>query len=88
LLLPIAGVVERFDVESFTQFFYQGIDHFFLVISSLFGFAVGYDAEAYGLACALPGLARYGGELLLPLSGWLNFAVVAAEAVTDNEVAV
>ena len=89
-LLPVAGVVDILgvDIEFSSEGFYEGLGSICLEVGRCGGFAVCDDADSDGLAAAVPGFSRDDRPLSLPFFSWQDLAVIAAEAVTYNEVTV
>ena len=76
------------DAEFLIQLFNQGISPLDLVFSGRRAFAVGNDADAYGLGWAAPGPAGRDGPLPLPVLRGKDLAVASAGAVADDEVTI
>ncbi len=83
-LAPIAWVGDRFrlnaklSAETIQECFHS----LYLRVGHGHGFAIGYNADAYSLAGAVPSWAWYEGPLPFPLFCCLNLPVFAAGAVT------
>jgi len=74
----------EFSVQLFDEFLYP----FNLEVCWKGSFAVSYNADADSLAAVVPGSAWYDWPLSLPFFAWLYLAIVTAQAVANNKVAV
>jgi len=83
-LSPIAWVGDGFgsNAKLSAQFVQKCFYSLYLRVCQGHGFAVGYNADTYGLTGAVPGRARYEGPLSFPLFCCLYLSVFAAAAVT------
>jgi len=87
---PIAWIVDGrgLDLKSLAQSFDKHLQPFYLAIGGISDSSVGDQTDTNGPTVAKPALAGNCGQLFLPFFCRLYFAVLAAAAVTQTEMAI